>query len=309
MSDIIKKVIIENLNENEKVRIDKFLSSNLNLSRNLIKDSIKNCNVKVNGKKINPSYVLKNGDLVDIEIIEEQKEEITLEDINDLNKQIVYEDEEILVINKNKGLIVQSSIGNGKTLSDILYEKYLKEGITLPGEDGRRGIVHRLDKDTSGLMVIAKTENAYIFLIEEFKERRTKKKYKTIVKGIIKEDENEIDMPIGRDEVNRHKMKVRRDGKNARTVFKVIERFGNYTYLDVRIYTGRTHQIRVHLSKIGYPILGDEIYSKGKNKFDIKGQVLQSYFLEFIHPQTKEKMSFEIEESNEIKKILKELRK
>lgn len=308
MSDIIKKVIIENLNENEKVRIDKFLSSNLNLSRNLIKDSIKNCNVKVNGKKINPSYVLKNGDLVDIEIIEEQKEEITLEDINDLNKQIVYEDEEILVINKNKGLIVQSSIGNEKTLSDILYEKYLKEGITLPGEDGRRGIVHRLDKDTSGLMVIAKTENAYIFLIEEFKERRTKKKYKTIVKGIIKEDENEIDMPIGRDEVNRHKMKVRRDGKNARTVFKVIERFGNYTYLDVRIYTGRTHQIRVHLSKIGYPILGDEIYSKGKNKFDIKGQVLQSYFLEFIHPQTKEKMSFEIEESNEIKKILKELR-
>ena len=116
-------------------------------------------------------------------------------------------------------------------------------------------------------------------------------------------------MPIGRDEVNRHKMKVRRDGKNARTVFKVIERFGNYTYLDVRIYTGRTHQIRVHLSKIGYPILGDEIYSKGKNKFDIKGQVLQSYVLEFIHPQTKEKMSFEIEESNEIKKILKELRK
>lgn len=309
MSDIIKKVIIENLNENEKVRIDKFLSSNLNLSRNLIKDSIKNCNVKVNGKKINPSYVLKNGDLVDIEIIEEQKEEITLEDINNLNKQIVYEDEEILVINKNKGLIVQSSIGNEKTLSDILYEKYLKEGITLPGEDGRRGIVHRLDKDTSGLMVIAKTENAYIFLIEEFKERRTKKKYKTIVKGIIKEDENEIDMPIGRDEVNRHKMKVRRDGKNARTVFKVIERFGNYTYLDVRIYTGRTHQIRVHLSKIGYPILGDDIYSKGKNKFDIKGQVLQSYFLEFIHPQTKEKMSFEIEESNEIKKILKELRK
>lgn len=309
MSDIIKKVIIENLKENEKVRIDKFLSSNLNLSRNLIKDSIKNCNVKVNGKKINPSYVLKNGDLVDIEIIEEKKEEITLEDINNLNKQIVYEDEEILVINKNKGLIVQSSIGNEKTLSDILYEKYLKEGITLPGEDGRRGIVHRLDKDTSGLMVIAKTENAYIFLIEEFKERRTKKKYKTIVKGIIKEDENEIDMPIGRDEVNRHKMKVRRDGKNARTVFKVIERFGNYTYLDVRIYTGRTHQIRVHLSKIGYPILGDEIYSKGKNKFDIKGQVLQSYFLEFIHPQTKEKMSFEIEESNEIKKILKELRK
>lgn len=309
MSDIIKKVIIENLKENEKVRIDKFLSSNLNLSRNLIKDSIKNCNVKVNGEKINPSYVLKNGDLVDIEIIEEKKEEITLEDINNLNKQIVYEDEEILVINKNKGLIVQSSIGNEKTLSDILYEKYLKEGITLPGEDGRRGIVHRLDKDTSGLMVIAKTENAYIFLIEEFKERRTKKKYKTIVKGIIKEDENEIDMPIGRDEVNRHKMKVRRDGKNARTVFKVIERFGNYTYLDVRIYTGRTHQIRVHLSKIGYPILGDEIYSKGKNKFDIKGQVLQSYFLEFIHPQTKEKMSFEIEESNEIKKILKELRK
>ena len=221
----------------------------------------------------------------------------------------MYEDEEILVINKNKGLIVQSSIGNEKTLSDILYEKYLKEGITLPGEDGRRGIVHRLDKDTSGLMVIAKTENAYKFLIEEFKERRTKKKYKTIIKGIIKEDENEIDMPIGRDEVNRHKMKVRRDGKNARTVFKVIERFGNYTYLDVRIYTGRTHQIRVHLSKIGYPILGDEIYSKGKNKFDIKGQVLQSYFLEFIHPQTKEKMSFEIEESNEIKKILKELRK
>ncbi len=309
MSDIIKKVIIENLNENEKVRIDKFLSSNLNLSRNLIKDSIKNCNVKVNGEKINPSYVLKNGDLVDIEILEEKKEEITLEDINNLNKQIVYEDEEILVINKNKGLIVQSSIGNEKTLSDILYEKYLKEGITLPGEDGRRGIVHRLDKDTSGLMVIAKTENAYKFLIEEFKERRTKKKYKTIIKGIIKEDENEIDMPIGRDEVNRHKMKVRRDGKNARTVFKVIERFGNYTYLDVRIYTGRTHQIRVHLSKIGYPILGDEIYSKGKNKFDIKGQVLQSYFLEFIHPQTKEKMSFEIEESNEIKKILKELRK
>ena len=309
MSDIIKKVIIENLKENEQLRIDKFLSSNLNLSRNLIKDSIKNCNVKVNGKKINPSYVLKNGDLVDIEIIEEKKEEITLEDINNLNKQIVYEDEEILVINKNKGLIVQSSIGNEKTLSDILYEKYLKEGITLPGEDGRRGIVHRLDKDTSGLMVIAKTENAYVFLIEEFKERRTKKKYKTIVKGIIKEDENEIDMPIGRDEVNRHKMKVRRDGKNARTVFKVIERLGNYTYLDVRIYTGRTHQIRVHLSKIGYPILGDEIYSKGKNKFDIKGQVLQSYFLEFIHPQTKEKMSFEIEESNEIKKILKELRK
>ena len=266
--------------EKENIRIDKYIVrlEDLNISREKIKKGILSEGILLNLKKTKNSNILKNNDKIyilkdivrDIEKIRAHnidiKNNILKNEIksgnNILEKIRVYEDEEILVVNKPKGMIVHKGNGNFEeiTLSDILEFNY----NNLPGEEGRKGIVHRLDKDTTGLMLIAKTEKAMNNLISDFKEKSIIKKYVCIVRGEVKEDNFTIKLPIGRDLKNRHKMCISKDGKEAITKVKKIWVKNGITKLEVDLLTGRTHQIRVHMAYLGYPIIGDNIYSNRK---------------------------------------------
>ena len=266
--------------EKENIRIDKYIVrlEDLNISREKIKKGILSEGILLNLKKTKNSNILKNNDKIyilkdivrDIEEIRSHnidiKNNILKNEIksgnNILEKIRVYEDEEILVVNKPKGMIVHKGNGNFEeiTLSDILEFNY----NNLPGEEGRKGIVHRLDKDTTGLMIIAKTEKAMNNLISDFKEKSIIKKYVCIVRGEVKEDNFTIKLPIGRDLKNRHKMCISKDGKEAITKVKKIWAKNGITKLEVELLTGRTHQIRVHMAYLGYPIIGDNIYSNRK---------------------------------------------
>ncbi len=183
-----------------------------------------------------------------------------------------------------------------------------KDSLSGIGGEIRPGIVHRLDKDTSGLIIVAKNDRAHINLSEQIKNRKIKKTYIALVRGNVKENEATINMPIGRSDKDRKKMAVKKNGKEALTHFKVIERFNGYTLLEVKIETGRTHQIRVHLSEIGYPVVGDAVYSNGKNPFGVRGQLLHAQKLEFIHPITGKNMVLEANMPEEFKNVIEDLK-
>ena len=266
--------------EKENVRIDKYIVGleNLNISREKIKKGILSESILLNLKKTKNSNILKNNDKIYIlkdivrDIGEIRAENIEIKNNilknemkngnNILEKIRIYEDEDILVINKPKGMIVHKGNGNFKeiTLSDVLEFNY----NDLPGEEGRKGIVHRLDKDTTGLIVVAKTKESMNNLILDFKERNIIKKYVCIVRGEVKEDNFTIKLPIARDLKNRHKMCISKDGKEAVTKVKKIWAKNGITKLEIELLTGRTHQIRVHMAYLGYPIIGDNIYSNRK---------------------------------------------
>ena len=218
--------------------------------------------------------------------------------------EVIYEDADIIVVNKPKGLVVHPANGNwdGTLVNAIM--SICKDSLSGIGGEIRPGIVHRLDKDTSGLLIIAKNDKAHINMINEIKNREVKKVYYALVRGIVPENEATINMPISRSKKDRKKMAVSKDGKEAITHFKVIERFNKYTLLEVKIDTGRTHQIRVHLSEIGYPVVGDEVYSNGKNEFNVHGQLLHAKTLDFKHPITGKQMHLEAELPEEFKNVL-----
>lgn len=194
------------------------------------------------------------------------------------------------------------------TLVNAIMAK-CKDSLSGIGGEIRPGVVHRIDKDTSGLVIIAKNDKSHIDISEQIKNREVKKTYFALVRGNIKENEAVINMPIGRSTKDRKKMAVNKKGKEAITEFKVIKRYNGFTYIEVNIKTGRTHQIRVHMAEIGYPIVGDEVYSNGRNPFEVKGQCLHAAKLEFIHPTTKEKVKFEAPLPEYFKNILDELNK
>lgn len=221
---------------------------------------------------------------------------------------IIYEDSDIIVVNKQKGLVVHPANGNpdGTLVNAIMA--ICKDSLSGIGGEIRPGIVHRLDKDTSGLIIIAKNDKAHINLSEQIKNREMKKTYIALVRGNVKENEATIDMPIGRSLKDRKKMAVSKDGKNAITHFKVIERYNGYTLLEVNIETGRTHQIRVHMSQIGYPIVGDAVYSNGKNPFGVIGQMLHAEKLSFKHPITREELNLEAPLPKYFNEVLEELK-
>ena len=282
-------------------RIDSYLSNNkeVDLTRSKIQNLIKNGNILVNGKTIKNSYKLEENDKIDINYVTESLD-IKGEDIP-LN--IVYEDEDILVINKPSGMVVHPSVGNTKgTLVNALIN-YSK--LSSINGEFRPGIVHRIDKDTSGLLLVAKNDKAHLFLEEELKSHNINRTYVALVHGVIKHDTGEIDAPIGRDENDRKKMAVTsKNSKSAVTHFKVLNRFKNTTLVECKLETGRTHQIRVHMKYINHTIVNDPVYSRDKN-IDNFGQMLHAKSISFIHPRTKEKMSFTVEEPEEFKKILK----
>ena len=263
------------------------------LSRNAVQRLIEEENIKVNNQKTKHSYKVKLNDEIQISIPEAEKIDLKAQDIP---LEIIYEDEDIIVVNKPKGMVVHPANGNpdGTLVNAIM--SICKESLSGIGGKIRPGIVHRLDKDTSGAIIVAKNDKAHINLSEQLKNHEVKKTYLALVRGIVKENEATINMPIARSQKDRKKMAVDKKGKEAITHFKVLERFGNdYTLLKVNIETGRTHQIRVHLSYIGYPIIGDEVYSNGKNKWNIKGQCLHAWKIEFKHPLTGEEISLEAE--------------
>lgn len=292
--------------ENVGKRIDSFIPIvQKDISRSMVQKLIEQNDIKVNGKKTKHSYKLKLND--EIEIIIPEAKEIDLK-AQDIPLDVIYEDNDIIVINKTKGMVVHPANGNpdGTLVNAVM--NLCKDSLSGIGGEIRPGIVHRLDKDTSGAIIVAKNDKAHIALSEQLKNHEIKKTYLALVRGIIKENEATINMPIARSKKDRKKMDVDKDGKEAITHFKVLERYKNkYTLLQINLETGRTHQIRVHLSHIGYPIIGDEVYSNGKNEWNVSGQCLHAWRLEFKHPITGKKISLEAEIPEYFKNIIKEL--
>lgn len=291
--------------ETKNIRLDKILSRlDDDLSRTMIQKLLEDKKILVNGKVEKASYKTKVGDILEVEEIEAKEIELKAQDIP---LDVIYEDDDIIVINKAKGMVVHPANGNpdGTLVNAVM--NICKDSLSGIGGEIRPGIVHRLDKDTSGLIIVAKNDKAHINLSEQIKNREITKKYVALVRGVIKENHATIDMPIGRSSKDRKKMAVRKDGKNAVTHFEVIKRYNGYTLLDIKIDTGRTHQIRVHLAEIGYPVVGDEVYSNGKNPFGVKGQMLHAKSLEFKHPITGKNMKLEAPIPEYFEEVLKKL--
>jgi len=221
---------------------------------------------------------------------------------------VVYEDDDIIVVNKPKGMVVHPANGNpdGTLVNAILA--MCKDSLSGIGGEIRPGIVHRLDKDTSGLLIVAKNDEAHINISKQIQDRKVTKKYIALVRGVVAENEATIDLPIARSTKDRKKMAVDPKGKNAVTHFKVLQRYDNYTLLEMKIDTGRTHQIRVHMSYIGHPVVGDEVYSNGKNEFGVQGQMLHARYLKFKHPITGKELSLEAPIPDYFEEVLQKLK-
>ena len=299
----MKKIIVKDIEKGK--RIDAFIAEKVDISRVTVQRLIDKENISVNGKKTKPSYKVQENDVIEVE--EEKPKEIELK-AQEIPLEILYEDDDIIVVNKPKGMVVHPANGNpdGTLVNAIMA--ICKDSLSGIGGEIRPGIVHRLDKDTSGALIIAKNDKAHINMSEQIKNHEVEKTYIALVKGIVKENEATINMPIGRSTKDRKKMAVNKNGKNAVTHFKVLERFNNYTLLEVKIETGRTHQIRVHLTEIGYPIVGDGVYSNGKNEWGIQGQCLHAKSLKFKHPITGKELFIEAPLPEYFDKIISELK-
>ena len=285
-------------------RLDRFLAGReLEVSRSHIQKLIESGCVLVNGRTAKANVKLREGDAVETELPEAQELEILPEAIP---LDILYEDSDVIVINKARGMVVHPAAG---AADGTLVNALLHHCEDLSGINGviRPGIVHRLDKDTSGVMVAAKNDRAHVDLAEQIREKTAQRIYRAIVCGTIAEDRGEIRAPIGRHPTERKKMAVVPGGKEARTLFRVVERFPAHTLVECRLKTGRTHQIRVHMAYIGHPLLGDPKY--GRKTLEIAGQALHSCELSFTHPRTKERMTFAAEMPEDMKAILHALRR
>lgn len=294
------------IDENDEgKRLDSFLAEvTPDMSRSKIQNLIKSGAVKINDEIKKSSYSLKDSDKIEFEFPDDK--EIKIEPQN-IPLSIIYEDENMLVVNKPSGMLTHpTTLERENTLVNALLYKY-GEGLSNINGEFRRGILHRLDRNTSGLLMIAKNNKAHEFLANQIKEHKLTKKYRAIAKGVIKDDEFEINSPIGRNPNQPHKMAVREDGKPSKTIVKVLERFKDATYLELTLITGRTHQIRVHLKSINHPIYNDTLYGAGQGKVKTEEQVLQSYYLRFTKPFENEIIELEIEPDEKITKVLKYL--
>ena len=296
------------VSEGEEGRLDKYLSDKLeDMTRSYLKKLISDDKaVLVNGNPAKPNYKLKPGDIIELAVPEPIELEIKAENIS---LDIVYEDNDMLVVNKPQGMVVHPAAGNytGTLVNALLYHC----GDSLSGINGekRPGIVHRIDKDTSGLLLVAKNHNAHQKLSSQIKEHSLTRAYKALVHGNIKQDSGRIDAPIGRHPSDRKKMTITdKNSREAVTNFRVLERYGRYTFVECILETGRTHQIRVHMSKNGHPIVGDKTYGVKKEEFNLTGQLLHAYKVGFIHPVSGEYMEFVSELPDYYMNVLDRLR-
>ncbi|MBU3805211.1 MAG: RluA family pseudouridine synthase [Candidatus Cellulosilyticum pullistercoris] len=303
MSESIKRVV----EEQAGIRLDKYLAQNLtDYTRSFLQKQIEQERVRVNGKVVGCKYQVKLNDEIEIIIPDPVEVDIVAEDIP---IEIVYEDDDLMVINKPQDMVVHPAPGNytGTLVNALLY--HCKDQLSGINGEIRPGIVHRIDKDTSGLLMIAKNDKAHLGLSEMLKTHDIIRKYHAIVYGSFKENEGTVELPIGRSPQDRKKMAIVQDGRYAKTDYRVIERFKNFTHIELTLHTGRTHQIRVHMKAIGHPLLGDPVYGPTKSMFGLNKQMLHAKVLGFIHPISGEKLYFESELPSYFISVIDRLRK
>ena len=266
-------------------RIDRFLADSQDLTRSFLQKILKEGEVIVNGKSVKANYKLRKGDRIEFEIPEAVEPDIVAEDIP---LSILYEDADVLVVDKPKGMVVHPAVGHysGTLVNAVMYHCRGE----LSGINGvlRPGIVHRIDRDTTGSIIICKNDMAHNEIARQLKEHSINRRYRAIVTGVLKDEEGTIEGAIGRDKKDRKKMAITADGKPAVTHYRVLQRFKHYTYVECVLETGRTHQIRVHMASIGHPLLGDEVYGRRSDKYKCEGQCLHAMTLGFHHPRTGE---------------------
>lgn len=305
----MKTDIFEVMEEQEGERLDKFLSIIYpDSSRSFFQKLIKEDDVLVNDKPQKASYRMNFEDVVTIYFPDAVSTTIEPEDIP---LDVIYEDEDLLIVNKPKGMVVHPSAGHykGTLVNAIMY--HCKDSLSGINGEIRPGIVHRIDMDTTGSLIVCKNDNAHVHIAEQIKVHSVNRIYEGIVYGNVKDDEGTIEGAIGRHPIDRKKMSINeKNGKPAITHYKVLERFGNYTYMQFKLETGRTHQIRVHMSSIGHPLLGDALYASGKSSFkNLSGQTLHAKTIGFIHPTTNEYMEFSAPLPEYFEKLLSQLKK
>jgi len=293
----IEKIIVDIAGD----RIDKFVSDKLDISRSRVQKLIEEGNITIDGKIAKSSSKVESGQVIMVEIPELIPLEVKAEEIP---LDILYEDNDVIVVNKPKGMVVHPANGNftGTLVNAIM--SHCKDNLS--GINGviRPGIVHRIDKDTSGVLVIAKNDKAHLHLATQLKEHSMKRVYIAIARGIFKEETGTINAPIGRNPKDRKKMGIIANGRHAVTHYKVLKQLEDAAILEVKLETGRTHQIRVHMAYINHPLLGDTVYSSGKNKYGFTGQALHAKILGFIHPSTGKYMEFSSSLPEEFQKLL-----
>lgn len=294
----------------EGERLDKYLSvifqeNPAQLSRSFFQKIIKEGHVQVNDAVQKSNYRLKSEDLVTVEIPDAVETPILPENIP---LDILYEDEDLLIVNKPKGMVVHPSAGHysGTLVNAVMF--HCKESLSGINGEIRPGIVHRIDMDTTGSLIVCKNNESHLLIAEQIKAHSVNRRYRGIVCGIVKEGEGRIDAPIGRHPIDRKKMAVNeKNGKNAVTHYKVLERFERYTYMEFKLETGRTHQIRVHMASMGHPLLGDTLYSNGKSPYKLQGQTLHAMIIGFIHPRTGKYMEITAPLPEYFEKLLRSL--
>lgn len=303
----MNEVIFDIVPEMEDERIDKCICNYMNsLSRSYIQKIIKDGNVFVNDLPVKSNYKVKVDDKVRFIIPDNVEPDIPAQNIP---LDIIYEDKDVLIVNKPKNMVVHPAPGHyeGTIVNAVMY--HCKDALSGINGVMRPGIVHRIDKDTTGSLIICKNDEAHNQIAAQLKEHSINRKYRAIVFGRVSQDEGVIDAPIGRHPTDRKKMAINhKNGKHAVTHYRVLERFDKFTYIECKLETGRTHQIRVHMTSIGHPLLGDEVYSSAKSPYKVNGQTLHAMTLGFVHPSTKEYMEFEAPLPEYFEDILRKLR-
>lgn len=302
------KIIFQVEKENAGIRIDKYLSEHMeDISRSYLQKLLKEKSITVNEKEIKANYKVQEGDVVSVSVPEPEEPDILPEEIP---LDILYEDDSLMVVNKPKDMVVHPSAGHlsGTLVNAVLF--HCKGNLSGINGIMRPGIVHRIDKDTTGALLICKTDTCHRILAEQLKVHSITRKYRAVVQGNLKDDEGTIEGPVGRHPADRKKMAINyKNGKEAVTHYRVLERFGNATYIECQLETGRTHQIRVHMASIGHPLLGDTTYGSAKNPYHLQGQALHAMVLGFLHPVTNTYMEFTAPLPEYFLKLLEKLRK
>lgn len=302
------KIIFRVEKENAGIRIDKYLSDNMeDISRSYLQKLLKEKSITVNEKEIKANYKVQEGDVVSVSVPEPEEPDILPEEIP---LDILYEDDSLMVVNKPKDMVVHPSAGHlsGTLVNAVLF--HCKGNLSGINGIMRPGIVHRIDKDTTGALLICKTDTCHRILAEQLKVHSITRKYRAVVQGNLKDDEGTIEGPVGRHPADRKKMAINyKHGKEAVTHYRVLERFGNATYIECQLETGRTHQIRVHMASIGHPLLGDTTYGSSKNPYHLQGQALHAMVIGFLHPVTNTYMEFTAPLPEYFLKLLEKLRK